>query len=74
MHFLEGDSRYTGYMVNDVCSQNEIYDIGTEILFLQLSDRNSTQEAPKSMKEVIASLITQLPRSVPRVQATKTIN
>ena len=32
-----------------VYSQNEIYDIGTEILLLTKNDHNSTQKAPKSI-------------------------
>ena len=32
-----------------VYSQNEIYDIGTEILLLTKSDHNSTQKTPKSI-------------------------
>ena len=31
------------------CYQNEVYDIGTEILLLTKNDRNSTQKAPKSI-------------------------
>ena len=31
------------------CSQNEIYDIGTEIPLLTKNDHNSTQKAPKSI-------------------------
>ena len=34
---------------NEICFQNEIYDIRTEILFLQSNGRNSTQKAPKSI-------------------------
>merc|ERR1711953_940993 len=34
---------------NNQCSQNEIYDIGTEILLLTKNDHNSTQKAPKSI-------------------------
>ena len=34
---------------NEICFQNGIYDIGTEILLLTKNDHNWTQKAPKSI-------------------------